>query len=268
MKLVNISKFTLAMVKALQEIPTEDISTEFEFIDRLGLTEGFSKIISLAEYAIYFSHLTRYVHEDFILRALVPEVAKEAGFLNLVEKSTPVMKEHDYEHLVYVEDTPPLVIEEYHKDPTRWIQAFAKVARRAGTLPSFAEMSTQPFGQEYFRTFNQYAFCALLNADPSEEDWKRFLRAVDEPEGEGPVFLEEIILEKQARYQKLPLVAVDFGMKVVDELPMIEIHSLPAFSGELIAGSEAKISLEKIETKVFPRKFTNPADPCLSSHPN
>lgn len=253
------------MVKALQEIPTEDISTEFEFIDRLGLTKGFSQIISLAEYAIYFSHLTRYVHEDFILRALVPEVAKEAGFLNLVEKSTPVMKEHDYEHLVYVEDTPPLVIEEYHKDPTRWIQAFAKVARRAGTLPSFAEMSTQPFGQEYFRTFNQYAFCALLNADPSEEDWKRFLRAVDEPEGEGPVFLEEIILEKQARYQKLPLVAVDFGMKVVDELPMIEIHSLPAFNGELIVGSEAKISLEKIETKVFSRKFTNPAVHLVSS---
>lgn len=261
------------MVKALQEIPTDDLGKEFEFFDRLGLTEGFSQIVSLADYAIYFSYLNQRANENFILRALVPEVAKEAGFSDLVDENISVMREYDYEYLVYVGDTPPKVIEEYRKNSTRWIHAFAKVARRAGTLPSFIEMSNSVGLLDYVKVFNEYAFCALLNADPSEEAWNRFFRSVHEPEGEGPIFLEEIILEKQARYQKLPLVAVDFGTKVVDELPMIEIHCLPSFSRELImiVESEVKTNSDFLETELsrfITQKFVDSADPCLSRLPD
>lgn len=264
MKLIKVSKFTLAMVKALQETPTKDLGTEFEFLTRFYLTKELEEIIPLVYYAIYFSNLIRYVNELFILRALVPEVAKEAGFPDLVVENTPVMKEYDYEYLVYVGDTPPEIIKEYHKDPAKWIQAFAKVAHRTGTLPLFEEMTSCRLGLEYDKTFDQYAFCALLNVDPSEEVWERFFRA----EGTS-AFLEKIILEKQARYQKLPLVAVDFGTKVVDELPVIEIHCLPSFSGELImiVESEVKTNLDFLETelsKIITQKFVDPSLPRFS----
>ena len=236
MKLLKVSRSTLAMVKAFRNIPTAVLNQDFEYFDRLSLTKEFSNVVVLAEYAVYFSYLIDYVEDDFILRALTPEVAKEAGFPNLVDENAELTEEDMLDHLVYVEDTPPEVIAAYYEDPKKWIQAFALTNFRKGTLPSFIEMTADLPRGKYNEVFYEYVFSALLSMDPSYGDWKKLFHILDDEENHDRevILLEEAILEKQAKYEKQILVAVDFALKIVDGLPLFEIHRLPDYSSELI----------------------------------
>lgn len=206
-KFLKVSNLTLSMLKAFRKNSTI-VEKIFFLGDRLARSdsEKLSHVVRRAEYSIYDTYLVDYIEPDFILRGLVPEVAKEAGFPDLVVDA-PLMKEYDFNYDVYVEDTPAQIIEAYYRDPKTWIHAFARVNYRKGTLPSFMEMSSSDIGNAFFTEYYSSLFLALLESDPTEKEWREVFRVTNKAKSHETIRCERLILEKQAKYGKQVLVA-------------------------------------------------------------
>ncbi len=207
----SISKKTLAVVKAWEECrkEVENFDNDYSFMERLESFESKkikANVLDFNIYSEYFTDLTKYVDSAKILRGMVPQVAKEAGFSKLVPFDTPVVRETIIsEFWVYEGEVPMSIVEAYHQDPKTWIEAFAKVMREDGSLPCMCEFVKDSQTKEYFSEWEDLRFKAvsaiLLEEDPSTQEWERVMESLALPE----LTLEEENEIEENLYQHLGL---------------------------------------------------------------
>lgn len=191
----TISQKTLAVVKAIETISKKKRGSNFAqtLVVYFGLI-GRDSVYDFLNYAIYFSDIIEKIDSDLFLECLVPEVVKEAGYPELIPEDTPVKQLEGWKVNVYDGSVPPLIKKLYLENPQKWSGAFAKVnkAKGSGFLPYFCDFirnesyersqgSVRSFEREneIERTHEANLSCALLNMNPSEEQWSFYLGKVD-----------------------------------------------------------------------------------------
>lgn len=146
MKKMTPNKFSLAAIRVWDELLKSPSGIKF-LSDELEISQKFHFLwrdtdVGYEMYTEYFTSDIELLDHSRVVRALVPEVAREAGFLDFSETNLPISNQTTFGgHFQYVSDVPEGLLDHYIANKRQWINAFVVVCMRNNTLPPMCDFS-------------------------------------------------------------------------------------------------------------------------------
>lgn len=161
------TKFSLAAIRVWGELLKSPEGKEF-LSEELEITEKFFMLwkytdVDYEMYTEYFAPDIELLDHSKVVRALVPEVAQEAGFIDFVETNCPISNRNTTRgHFEYETLIPDNLLQHYIANKRQWINSFVSVCMRNNTLPPMCEFAPnvppEPDTDPYISNMHQSYF--------------------------------------------------------------------------------------------------------------